>query len=79
MPLGPYFADFCCPSARLVVEIDGDTHEEESDRLKDTWLLAHGYQVLRISASGAYESMDDPVEAIYQVLISGSAAHGMPS
>ncbi len=28
MPLGPYIVDFCCPSLRLVVEVDGGQHGE---------------------------------------------------
>ena len=70
VPLGPYFADFYCPSARLVVEVDGEGHEEMRDERKNTWLRVRGYQVLRISASDVDESIDDAVEAIYQQLIS---------
>ncbi len=71
VPLGPYFADFYCPSARLVVEVDGPDHEEERDERKNTWLRARGYQVLRIPASDVYESIEDAVETIYQQLTSG--------
>jgi len=31
VPIGPYFADFFRPLARLVVEIDGEGHEAERD------------------------------------------------
>ena len=34
VPIGPYFADFFCPLARLVVEIDGEGHEAERDDRK---------------------------------------------
>ena len=27
-PLGPYVADFCCPSKKLVIELDGGQHYE---------------------------------------------------
>ena len=37
--LGPYYADFVCHSAKLVIEIDGDTHgspeQMEFDRKRD--------------------------------------------
>ena len=26
-PIGPYVADFCCHAARLIIEIDGLSHE----------------------------------------------------
>ena len=28
-PIGPYFADFACRSAKLIVEIDGATHSTD--------------------------------------------------
>src|SRR2546430_16455154 len=54
-PIGPYFADFCCPAARLVVEIDGPIHDESSlayDVRRQAWLEAEAYRVLRIPLSG---------------------------
>jgi 5-methyltetrahydrofolate--homocysteine methyltransferase len=49
--IGPLFADFCCREVKLVIEIDGVTHEtpEElaSDTLRTTWLEAKGYRVIR--------------------------------
>jgi very-short-patch-repair endonuclease len=29
VPIGPYFADFACLDARLVVEVDGDHHGDQ--------------------------------------------------
>src|SRR5690606_16608105 len=50
-PIGPYIADFFCPAARLVVEIDGDLHETEArkrhDANRDSYLRSRGYTVLR--------------------------------
>jgi very-short-patch-repair endonuclease len=49
--IGPFFADFCCREAKLVIEIDGVTHEtpEElaSDDRRTAWLKAQGYRVIR--------------------------------
>jgi very-short-patch-repair endonuclease len=28
--IGPYIADFFCPQVRLIVELDGDPHSDES-------------------------------------------------
>lgn len=51
-PIGPYIADFFCPAANLVVEIDGDIHETENrkrhDANRDAYLRSRGYTVLRI-------------------------------
>jgi very-short-patch-repair endonuclease len=50
-PIGPYIADFAWLSARLVVEVDGDSHETQSgkvhDRARDTFMEGQGFTVLR--------------------------------
>jgi very-short-patch-repair endonuclease len=28
-PIGPFIADFYCPAARLVIELDGSSHDHE--------------------------------------------------
>ena len=49
MPLGPYFADFLCRDLKLVIELDGVSHETRADhdRARDAWMAAQGYRVLR--------------------------------
>jgi very-short-patch-repair endonuclease len=48
LPIGPYFADFCCRKQKLVVEIDGSQHAESSyDRRRDEFMRAAGYSILR--------------------------------
>jgi very-short-patch-repair endonuclease len=34
-PLGPFVLDFCCPSVRLVVEVDGGIHLEAEQAVRD--------------------------------------------
>jgi very-short-patch-repair endonuclease len=49
--MGPYVLDFCCPAGWLVVEVDGDGHNEEERRVYDEarteYLRAAGYRVVR--------------------------------
>lgn len=47
VPIGPYFADFLCREARLIVEVDGGQHDPERDNNRTTFLKAQGYRVLR--------------------------------
>ncbi|TPL07185.1 endonuclease domain-containing protein [Mesorhizobium sp. B2-4-14] len=48
MPIGPYFADFTCRSEKLVVELDGSQHSENSyDRRRDEFMRGEGFSVLR--------------------------------
>jgi len=81
LPIGPYFADFACLSARLVVEIDGPEHYEESDGHKTAYLEAQGFRVARFPVSDVDESIDDVIGAIYCQLESphpGRDAAGPP-
>ena len=69
LPIGPYFVDFCCLKARLVVEIDGDGHEDEDrDRRKTEYLKSQGFQVIRIDASETDRNMDGVIHHIWAVL-----------
>ncbi|MEL6059854.1 MULTISPECIES: endonuclease domain-containing protein [unclassified Methylobacterium] len=46
--VGRYVADFCCRDARLIIELDGGQHaDSEHDRVRDAWLTAQGYRILR--------------------------------
>jgi very-short-patch-repair endonuclease len=68
-PIGPYFADFACLTARLVIELDGgEAHGGESDRRKTAYLQARGYQVLRVPVQEIDETMEDVMQGIYLAL-----------
>ena len=61
-PIGPYVADFYCPSAKLVIEIDGAAHDVEAvalrDEKRDVFLASRGVAVLRIPASEVYVDLE---------------------
>ena len=46
-----YIVDFCIPSKKIIIEIDGSQHYEpgnkEYDRQRDDYLHGQGYRVLR--------------------------------
>jgi len=48
-PIGPYFADFCCVEAGLIVEVDGGQHAQQvvRDGVRNTYLEQQGFRVLR--------------------------------
>jgi very-short-patch-repair endonuclease len=50
-PISPYIVDFACLSARLIVEIDGSSHDAtpEWDRKREQFLKAQGFELMRIS------------------------------
>ena len=69
VPIGPYFADFVCLSARLVIEVDGgQAHGGESDQRKTAYLEERGYRVLRVPVQEIDETMDDVMHGIYLAL-----------
>ncbi|SFV38294.1 Very-short-patch-repair endonuclease [Devosia crocina] len=67
-PLGPYIVDFVCKPAKLIVEIDGDTHYSEDGMIRDTertaFLESRRFRVLRFTNA---EVMDN-AEGVFGVL-----------
>ena len=67
-PIGPYVADFFCPSARLVVELDGYFHDDvlriERDEARTTWLNQRGIRVLRFGNDAISTALDDVLAVI---------------
>lgn len=51
--IGNFIVDFVCFDRRLIVEIDGLTHESAEQQAKDcerdTWLREQGFRILRLS------------------------------
>jgi very-short-patch-repair endonuclease len=50
-PVGRFIMDFYCPSLKLVIEIDGNVHDDRKvyDRARTEQLQTFGYYVLRFS------------------------------
>ena len=67
-----YVVDFLCIAKKLVVEIDGVSHEgrEGYDAVRTQHLEQRGYHVIRFSNDDVYEDVDAVIEAIYETLIS---------
>jgi very-short-patch-repair endonuclease len=49
VPFHPYYADFACLKARLIIEVDGGQHDagRARDARRTASLKGRGYQVLR--------------------------------
>jgi very-short-patch-repair endonuclease len=74
-PIGPYFADFACVSKGLVIEIDGNHHDDklEADARRTSHIESLGWRVVRF---GAGEVLQNPegIWATIQNLINDSAS-----
>jgi very-short-patch-repair endonuclease len=68
--IGPYFADFFCLKAKLVVEVDGSQHadQKEQDQRRSECLRTKGYRVLRFWNFEVISDVDSVVERIAEVL-----------
>ena len=48
VPIGRYICDFVCQEKQIVIEVDGGQHSESvEDAVRDRYLIAEGYRVLR--------------------------------
>ncbi|MGH6854177.1 MAG: endonuclease domain-containing protein [Aestuariivirga sp.] len=67
-PVGPYFADFICRARKLIIEIDGETHEtpeeHNHDARRTSYLNQLGYRVIRFTNADVYESMDHVIDTL---------------
>ena len=68
--IGPYFADFFCLKAKLVIEVDGSQHadREAQDERRSALLRAKGYRVLRFWNFEVMSDVNSVVERIAEVL-----------
>src|SRR5258708_3927604 len=69
-PMGAYIVDFVCHAAKLVVELDGETHDFQSrmrrDQIRDRWLASRGYAVLRFTNDDVLSSLEGVLTVIRQ-------------
>ena len=67
-PVGPFILDFWCESARLAVEIDGQTHDHPDqarhDARRTEWLTTQGIRVWRVPARDVLSNLDGVLAAL---------------
>ena len=65
-PIKSYVVDFCCESARLIVELDGGQHAErsEEDAKRTADLEAYGFLVLRFWNNDVLSNLDGVLATI---------------
>jgi very-short-patch-repair endonuclease len=60
--------DFYCAAAKLVVEVDGISHEmgdnPERDQRRDAWMRGEGLRVIRFNADDVMKDVESVVTAI---------------
>jgi very-short-patch-repair endonuclease len=70
--IGQYIADFYCPHAKLVLEVDGLPHFSDRgkrcDGVRDEYFTAVGLRVLHISNLEIMNNIDGVIESIIKHL-----------
>jgi len=58
-PIGRCVVDFVCLSERLIVEVDGPTHDftVDADKKRALWLQSQGYRIINLTAN---QVLQDP-------------------
>lgn len=69
-PIGKYIVDFFCASKRLVIEVDGFSHEDraESDLQRQLFLEAQGLKVMRFLNEDIENNLIEVLETICGVV-----------
>lgn len=68
--IAPYIVDFASKAARLIIEIDGDTHsgEDRYDARRTEFLETLGYHVIRFANSDVMGNIEGVLSMIAQAL-----------
>ena len=79
-PIGPYVVDFCCLSARFVVEVDGAAHDNiaraKFDERRVAFINENGFRVLRVSASRV---LADAIAVAEAITVRAANPHHQPA
>jgi very-short-patch-repair endonuclease len=66
--LGPYIVDFYCPAESLIIELDGEVHNDgmrrEYDAKRHEFLQSLGMKVVRFENSQVFENIDNVIAGI---------------
>jgi very-short-patch-repair endonuclease len=81
--IGPFIADFLCPAKALIVEIDGETHDIDADRSRDSALHRTGYVVVHVTNVDVMRNMDGVLthvlDALHETQSRWESPHPNPS
>ena len=70
--IGNYIVDFYCPSAKVIVELDGGRHYSQEgirgDQVRDKYLESLGFIVLRFSDREVFKNIEGVLERIFEHL-----------
>ncbi len=81
--VGAYILDFYCPSEKLAVELDGDSHFSdeaiEYDCVRTAYLSALNIKVVRFLNTDVYDNLNAVCERILEEINGGNLTTPSPS
>ena len=76
--IGPYIVDFYCPEQSLVIEVDGDSHADADqvvkDRQREQYLQSLGLRIIRYINDDIVKNLDGVLEDLAERLLSRSTS-----
>ena len=76
--IGPYIVDFYCSEQSLVIEVDGDSHADADqivkDQRRDRYFQSLGLRVIRYINDDILKNLDGVLEDLAERLSSGSTS-----
>ena len=69
-PIGPFIVDFFCHEARLIAELDGESHTDRlaEDQRRQRFLEQQGYRVFRVTNDDVLDDLEAVARGIAAVL-----------
>ena len=66
VPVGPFFSDFLCRELKLIIELNGFSHDVQPERdiFRDRYLAEHDFRVLHFTNADVLGNVEGVVTAI---------------
>ncbi|HUT86363.1 MAG TPA: endonuclease domain-containing protein, partial [Elusimicrobiales bacterium] len=75
-PIGNYIVDFYCSKLKLVIEIDGDTHFLNENKISDAKrgriLQSYGLQIVRFTNHDVMDNLEGVISVLDKIITSVS-------
>jgi len=69
--IGPFVADFFCAEANLVIEVDGDIHQQQAaeDQVRQDFMETQGIHVIRFQNEEVLNRLDNVLARVSERLL----------
>lgn len=79
-PIGRHIVDFVCLEKKILIEVDGGQHAEETrDKQRDNWLSKEGFKVLRFWNNEVLQNLEGVLEVIRENCLNRPPLDPLPS